>query len=317
MGHRQLDRVFILGSILAAGCGGPTEPGGSKALQVDMAWVTGAAAAAVGSDGLFRFESPAPNATGELVRDSVLALADAAVRFLGGSVGGAWGQVESEHGAPIDYRAVRRCRRVVRRLAMFLDPGSDTPHYIRTPLGPSEQIDYCDTDGWPVLGVEVFVWTKARALGDGTIAFPTPLGTEFTVRGHPIRPTVDLSPEYAVQKIFSVIGLRIAQIPEMDGCLSPLVPCIGRIGLHWVITLERKVRVKLVESDRTMETDRFAVQSGYGSLEPGGVYVLSPVQPPATWQPFDRVGEGGVTTPDSVLLALVRPLALEHFTILK
>ena len=270
MGHHQVDRVFILGLILAAGCGGPTEPSGSEAVRIDMAWVTGAAAAAVGSDRLFRFEAPLAHDTGELNRDAVLTLADAAVRFLGGSVGGAWGQIESEHGAPIDYRAARRCRRVFRMLAMFFDPGSDTPHYIRTPLGPSEQIEYCDADGWPVLGVELFVRTKARVLGDGTIAFPTPLGTEFTVRGHPIRPTVDLSPEYAVQKVFSAIGLRIAQIPEMDGCLSPLVPCIGRIGLHWVVTVERKVRVKLVESDRIMETDRFAVQSGYGSLEPGG-----------------------------------------------
>lgn len=117
-------------------------PSNDLRVRVDPRWVSGEAAKAVGADGFFAFPPPPPG-VGELPRGSLTALADAAIAFVGGSVGGLREQIEINHGAPIDFGSLRRCGRVLRRATNFADPGQSTPHYVRTPLGPSDFVDYC------------------------------------------------------------------------------------------------------------------------------------------------------------------------------
>lgn len=160
----------------------------------------------------------------------------------------------------------------------------------------------------------MFARTLARLRPDGTIQFPTPLGTEFTPRGVPLHPTADLSPEFAVQQVFIATGLRAVDLPELDGCLVVWVACAQRLGLHWTVRVEHPLDL-VTSAGVSVRTDRFVVQVGYGALAPGGVYVADPIQPGPTWQPFDRALDSGASVPDSVRLVVTRPVALVGFSL--
>ncbi len=306
-------RVGVGAVLVLMSCGPSTGPSDGGPLRIDPAWVVGPVARAVGPDGLLVLSNLLPTRPGEISLAAAQTLADAVIRFVGGAPGGLREYIVGEHGAPIDFATLRRCGRATPHWTNLADPGPLIPQDFRTSLGDSYFLDYCKPDRVTAVTVEVYVRTEARVRDDGTIQFPPPPGgTQFTPRGVPLHGGPDLSPEFAIQRAFAMTGLRISEVPELDGCLNVIAICTPYLGIRWRVTVERKVRIKLA-SGAELDTDQFAVQVGYGAREPGGVYAYSPVQPGPTWQQFDRTG-GGL---DSTQLRLVRPLALEPFFLVR
>lgn len=303
--------------LMALGCADePTSPSDRFFAIVEPSWVVGAAAMGLGSDGRFDYVDPLPAVPGELSRDGAGELAAAAVRFVAGSVGGGREYVEQEHGALIDWARLVPCgRRVIPVWTNLSDPGESVPQYARTALGPEYQFEFCSPQGWPAVQSRVYVRSLARVRADGGIDFPEPNGDNFLVSGIPARPTVDLSPEYAVGLVFRRLGIRVAEIPEADGCLLSIPVCHPVIGRHWKMRLETRLRVRRA-SGQMFETDEVFTQAGYGSLQPGVVYIAAEPQPLSAWHFFERRDSLGVTSLDSVLVSIVRPIRLELFDLI-
>ena len=169
--------------LMALGCAGePTSPSAHFFATVEPSWVVGAGATELGPDGRFDYRDPLPPVLGELSREGAAELASAAVRFVGGSVGGGKAYVEQEHGAPIDWARLVPCgRRVIPVRTNLSDPGESVPHYARTALGPEYQFEFCSPQGWPTVQSRVYTRSLARVRAAGGIAFPERGGANLIV----------------------------------------------------------------------------------------------------------------------------------------
>lgn len=310
--------VVLATTVFGSSCSADTTgPDGATYVRVERAWVTGIAAIAVGLDGRFNFEIPLTPREGELSREASLTLAEAAVRHVGMGIGGGREYIEiHERGAPIEWERLTPCgRRTIPIATVLDDPGQEVPRYVRTSLGPEYRFEFCDSDHRPTVAVRIFVRTEAYVGQDGKIQFPVPLGDEFVVSGIPIRPLVDLTPEYSTLLVYSRLGIPIQALPELDGCVLVLRICAGMQGRHWKQLVARPVRVRLA-SGAVRETTEFFTQAGFGDLQPGVVYVAAESQPPATWHPFTVFEQGRPDRPDSTLLRIIRPFRLETFELM-
>jgi hypothetical protein len=302
-------------ALLGSSCGGPTEPFDRDVRGVDRRWVVDGAAEALGRDGRFDFD-PLPSAVGELSREASIELATAAIRHIAGAIGGAREYIERQHGAPINWTRLAACGRIVPVFANLTDPGQTVPHYVRTPMGPSYIVPFCSESGARSVSVDVYVRTLARVRADGSIEFPTPGGTEFTVFGISSRPTPYFTPEFGARLVYLRLKTRIRSVPELDGCVFALTICHGLLGRHWKFRVEAPLRVRSA-SGSILETDEFYTPADASGLDRETVYVAAQDQPTPKWQlyPVVHLGEPGGT--DSVLLSVARPLLLETFKIVK
>lgn len=319
-------RLALIGAGLAASVGVvgcslfPTDaspPPTDSTVRIDTRWVVGEAAAAVGPDGLFNFDSPLPPVEGELSRDEAVELARGAIRHLAVSLGGGREAIIQEHGAPIDFHELSPCpRRVIPVFSNLSDPGLAVPEYVRTPLGPYYLIEFCTAQLRPAVVIWLYVRTPVRVGPDGRLVYPNPSGNAFVPTGIPLKPLADLTPEYGARLVFQRVGIPITAVPEVDGCQLIIAICLGVTGRHWKFVLQRPVRVRL-GSGTILETSVLYTQAGFGALDTGTVYVAAEQQPKPAWRswtisatpdkPFSR---------DSVLLHVVRPLRLERFELL-
>lgn len=313
-GVRGLIAALALGSCAQEGTG----PSLGRTVRVDPTWVVGAAANAIGPDGLFNFDYSLPPAGDEMSRDEALQFAWAAVRHVATAVGNARKYIEDEeHGGPIAWTELAPCgRRIFPVFTNLADPGQVVPHYVRTPLGAAYDVEFCSLSGVRTVHALVLVRTLASIRADGSIDFPQPGGTEFLVSGIPLRPLTDLTPEYAARIVSEKLGIRISEVPELDGCMFVFRICAGLNGRHWRFRLERAVRVRL-SSGVILESDLVYTQAGFGALAQNQLYVASPSQPSAAWEPFVLSNPGQPFVQDSVLVSVARPLKLERFELVK
>ena len=207
---------WVIASVAIAGaCGeSPTEPR-PVLTRVLPEWVTGEAAAALGSDGRFRLPNPTPRSMSRAHAES---LALAISRFYGDPdlLGNGRAYLEDEHRGPIDFLHLRLCGRTHYLLSVTTVP--DAPDYVVRYLAPQWVFPLCDRQGIPSLILEVPDAPPAISVSvDGRLTFAPVNGNDWLPQGIPpgVEEGLALTPEQAVAFAAQVSGRRVTRVPEM------------------------------------------------------------------------------------------------------
>lgn len=256
-----------------AGCGDSriTDP----SAPVDARpYVTGAAAANLGSGSLFTLNSPTSPSTLPIVSpERARELAQAFVLSYGPTLKQWWDQ---DHGAPLDLaRLEPDSRPFYGPTAYELFPEGFHPTMHRA-YGPY----YLVRMGWgtryPLMVAVSGYSTHVLIMSNGKLHIPGGSGMEFLSRGIPADTTGReyyslISPEAAVVRVARGTGTRVSEVPEY--VLSEAR--MGPYGGLWKLTLERPVRVRTVTDARTVD-----VRHVYVGRESGRQLLIPAAQQP-------------------------------------
>jgi hypothetical protein len=322
--------ILLLFSMLALGCGDSTGPSQGGDVSVAPEWVTGPAAQALDGTRHFVF-SPLPPVEGEMPRDKAIAVANAFIIFLLNSVGNLKAALVEQHGRSIDFARLTMCGRVIPIAGPFLPtPIRAEAQYARNWIAGRYAFEFCQPNGDRAVGLEVSA-AAGVTIADGTLRFPdVPIifGNEFLAFGIPLRLRLipgafnyglwALSPEAAVQALYSRVQTPIQSVPQATGCLWGLTPCMAHAARHWRLEIVEPVSIRRQGAAEDELAQVFYVQVGLGApgaKMPGGVYVPSREQPPPALEVVDFMEEHIYI--DSVMLALAAPLAMDSFTVVE
>lgn len=250
------------------------------------AYVTGAAAAALGPDGRFPPTEPAARERPMISRERAAILALAYVRSSARFLRPSW---EEERGGAIRVAGLRADPRVFFAESPYgaFPEGPFHPAF-RRGFGPYYVVTLVEGTE-PVLLVAVSAFNTDVRVDDRGEIHETPLGgNEFRSAAFPRdgRTYRFLSPEEAVQRVARATGARAAQAPEL----------LLRGGWHpsmavWKISLDREVPVRGAGSSMRRRTTTL-FQDGTGQLlapteeQPDAELRDLPVGPP--WEPEVR-----------------------------
>lgn len=237
--------------MLLAGCSehgvtGPTEP-------VDVRpYVTGAAAANLDEEGLFRYPAPAAPSTEPMI--SAERARELAVSFalsFGPVLERYWKQ---EHGQSFDFASLQADPRVLFQTTPYELFPEGFHDAFRRMFGPYYLVRL-SSGGRPRMSVAVSAYNSNVAIyPDGRLDLPVESGGEFFAHGLPVDSSrrdvmAPLLPEAAVAYVYRRTGVRVSEVPE----LVRMEWKWGPLGGGWKLTLERAVRVRTVSSGRTAE----------------------------------------------------------------
>jgi len=317
--------VSPLVALLAVGCNDPTGPGQGR-LAVSPEWVTGPAAEALDATNHFIF-APLPTGSDELSRDEAITVAKAFYTTVATSAGNLRAALEEQHGGRIDFAALTPCGRMIPISAPFL-PSVVPPEvqYVRNVMAAKYEVEFCDRNRIKAVGLDVSVATQVTITPEGRLRFPLlPIiyGNEFLAFGIPLRPVHDrpgsyglwiLSPEAAVQAVYTLLRTPIQSVPQATGCLWLLNPCTEQAARLWRMEIAEPVLIRRQGATQDELAEVFYVQAGLGPNTHRGVYVPAPIQPSPAYLVYDFVRDQQAFT-DSVLLNLSGPLAMDSFTV--
>lgn len=224
----------------SAGCfdSEPSEP--QLSTVVSPAYVTGAAAAALGPDGRFALEAPSsPN--GDRIISPVQArrLAMGFLRSFGVAFRAGW---EAERGGPIDLASLAASPRVYFAQTPYSAvPRNDVHSAHRRHFGPYYLVTLLQRSE-PVLQISVSALTTEYSIDDrGRLVAPVETGMDFISDAMPadgsFRP---ISPEEAVAMAAEATGATIRDVPELVLMGSAHSPAFAR----WRIELDRPIRAR-------------------------------------------------------------------------
>jgi hypothetical protein len=290
--------LVLLISILGLGCDHSTKPTEDDpgvrpnddpgiALEdpeVAPEWVTGAAAKALDGTRHFIF-SPLPDAVGELSQERAVAVANALFVGLVTSTGNLRASLEEQHGRAIDFTALTMCGRIIPISAPFLpSPVRPEAQWARNLMAAKYAFEFCEGTGPRAVGLEVAVTAGVTIADDGTLRFPSvPIiyGNEFLAFGIPTRLRYSLeifyyglwalSPEAAVQALYSRVHTPIQSVPQATGCLWWVDPCLRNLACHWRLEVAEPISIRRQGSTEDEMAQVFYVQVGFGARAPGGV----------------------------------------------
>jgi hypothetical protein len=321
--------ILLLLSMLAPGCGDSTGPSQRGDVAVAPERVTGTAAQALDANRHFVF-SPLPAVEGEMSREEAVAVANAFFASLLNSVGNLKAALEEQHGRRIDFASLTMCGQVIPIAAPFLPtPIRPEAQYARNWIAGRYAFEFCQPNGVRTVGLEASAAAGVTIAADGTLRYPDPpiiFGNEFLAFGIPRSLRLipgswthglwALSPEAAVQALYSRVHTPIQTVPQATGCLWWLEPCVAHMARHWRLETAEPVAIRRQGAAEDELAQVFYVQVGLGApgaKMPGGVYVPSREQPPPAIEVVDFMQQHTVI--DSVLLTLAAPLAMDSFTV--
>jgi hypothetical protein len=321
--------------LCAAACEDPGAPYQGDA-SVSPEWVTGAAAAALDADNRFMFP-PLPARAGELSRDSAVTYAEIFFAdFLANSIGNVTADLQEQHGAPIDFAALRPCGRVIPIQAPFLP--ADLPmevQWARNAIAAKYEVTVCQADGTKAAGVELSVATNWIITPEGHLRSPDPpiiSGNEFFSFGIPRRfprtlPETSwiwfgwwmVGPEAAVRAVYTLLRTPVRSVPQATGCHYGMAPCTDHSSLLWRMETAVPVAIRRQGAAQEEQAQEFYVRAWpvpplVGGPVPPPVYVAARTQPKPAYLVYDYVRDQQ-TVVDSVLLTLSGPLAMDSFTV--
>jgi hypothetical protein len=243
--------VAAVGAVVLGACTEREITGPSTAVDV-RPYVTGAAAASLDADHLFAFPAPTAPSTKAII--SPARAADLAMAFVlswGPSVRKWW---EEDRGGPVDLAKLQPDSRAFYALPPYaLFPDGYHPAFPRF-YGPYYMVRMRAGSQYPVLVAVSAYSTEVLISADGRINRPAESGGEFSDKALAADTMRDyfafLSPEEAVARVAQRTGTRISEVPQLVLSEMRLGPVGGAL---WKITLERPVRVRVVDSGRTAE----------------------------------------------------------------
>jgi hypothetical protein len=280
----------LLGScVLLAACSGdgitePTEP-------VDIRpYVTGAAAANLGADGLFTYPAPvAPSTEPIISAERARELALSFALSFGPALERYWQQ---EHGRSFDFTKLKPEARVFYQSTQYgLFPDGFHGAFRRM-FGPFYLVRL-SSDGRTRMSVAVSAYNSNVAIyPDGRLDLPMESGGDFFANGFPVDSArrdvmAPLWPEAAVAHVAGLTGVRVSEVPEF----VRMVWNWGPLGGGWKLTLERPVLVRILSGSRTVE-----VRELYLGREGGRLLFI-----PAAEQPTELQTGGWLSGSDEVV----------------
>lgn len=254
---------LVLAPVVLLGCEGERITGSPPGMVDAHPFVTGAAAEALGADGLFRLREPhAPSSRPIISPEWARLLAASYVLSFGHDLKRYW---EQEHGRSINIAQLQPDMRVFYASTPYAPfPEGYHPAFARG-FGPFYLTAF-GSGAAPVLRVAVAAYaTEVQIDGDGKIQRPVDQGTEFVSQGIPVDTTrADLAsfvtPEAAVVTVARLTGVKVSEAPELMRVGMPL----GPFSAVWKVTLERPVRVRTRKDSRTAEVQHLYLGSERG-----------------------------------------------------
>lgn len=284
---RTRTAILIASALVLSGCreGGIIDPAPPPDVRL---YVTGAAAANLGPDGLFSYPVAVAPSTEPII-------SAARARELAVSYALSFGPVleerwQQQHGQAFDFRELRADARVLFQSTPFeMFPGGYHGAFRRT-FGPYYLVRL-GTGGHHRMSVAVSAYnTNVSIFPDGRLNRPFESGAEFFERGLPADSTSDelapLWPEAAVVHVARLTGTRVSEVPAF----VRMVWNWGPLGGGWKLTLERPVRVRTPSGSRTVD-----VRELYLGREGGRRLFIPAVEQPSWLEsPAQRAGDPDV-----------------------
>ncbi|HEX5386733.1 MAG TPA: hypothetical protein VFW66_08550 [Gemmatimonadales bacterium] len=234
--------ILLLAALALIGChdSGPDATAPHAPVLNVAAFVTNAAQAALGPNGLFQLPTESPNAN-EATSARARQLALAWVADIGPQLRGL---LEREHGSAIDFSSLMPCGRPLYATAAFEPMAPDVPIGIRRPYGAQWIIGLCDGHGVLTVSLAVSALTTDVETDAGHLGPSKPgSGSEFFAMGVPSSwdSPVGLSPERAVAQMGAALGARIIAPPVLIAA-SPTEAYPQ--GALWRLDLEHPLALK-------------------------------------------------------------------------
>jgi hypothetical protein len=307
-------------AVLAAACGdGPTGSRPPSLTTIAPEWVTGAAAAAVGPDGRFIFDPVTP-ASMSVARAESLSIALAS--FIGdpNTEGNTRAQIEDSHGGRIDFRGLRLCGRRFYIRPVVAPPPPNTRGYLLRYFAPQWIVPLCD-QGVPAVTSEIPDAPSAMSLADGHISFSDFTGgNDFWMNGSPpgFEEGLPLSPEQAVKYAVTVMGRRVAQVPDgwIWHALNPnYAPWVRSVAIcaRWRLTLDGATRLRGDSTGTIYDATEVYVHRapvcGTGPIRLELPLATQPLQWPVEFHPDTT------STRDTLQLSIIGPVRFETVTV--
>jgi hypothetical protein len=272
-------------------------------------YVTGAAAANLGPDGLFNYPvAVAPSTEPIISAERARELAVSYTLSFGPVLEERWQQ---QHGQAFDYRELKADDRVLFQSTPF-EMFPDGYHgAFRRMFGPYYLVRL-GTEGHHRMSVAVSAYTtNVSIFPDGRLNRAFESGAEFFERGFPADSTSDelapLWPEAAVVHVARLTGMRVREVPEF----VRMVWNWGPLGGGWKLTLESPVRVRTLSGGRTAE-----VRELYLGREGGRrLFVPASEQPTEYRTGALRSGDSEEIVPVSLPILAGQPTVFEEVAI--
>ena len=217
----------------------------------------------IDANALFRFPTPNVGA-GAMTLDSALVQA-AEYLFYGLNIFVLRGTVEGQRGAFIDFPTLTPCRRPLLARSPYERPADSLPNPLRMQLGSSWRIPFCGSRRSPEVVVAVAtLGNYARYKNGMSVGDTVRQDLAFRPFGIPWEWEVEhmVTPEAAVNEVYSVTGARAAQVPELVTAIqiNGRQPSSPNWCPVWRIALERSVRVATAYSSRRLELSEVYVR---------------------------------------------------------
>ena len=251
-GGRWRNRVLVLGGMaLIAGC---TNDGRPSAPTLERAFLTGAAAAALRSDGKFAMPDSVVNPLGQVTRAQAVTITRRYVKDVGPSLVGGW---STFFGSRLSLAELAPCKAPVYAATPYTAIVGDVSDAVAKELGPHWIVPICTSGG----RVAVVLSFSARAT-TLVVAAGANLHYELAdVLSVGIPADADASwyePESAAASAFARTGVRVTEVPTLVMNPRPEVPLLVR----WRVPLEAPVTVVGAKSGASRS--RTAVLVGFG-----------------------------------------------------
>jgi hypothetical protein len=310
-----IGRLAIAGSLLLTqACRDESAPRSMGFARVEVAWVTGAAAAAVQADG--RIALPAPVAPGprEIGEGAARAQAVAWAHAVATALGNVRPSLEEVHGAPIDFTRLTDCDRAYYVESGFgVVPESAAP-WIHNGLGNRWLIRLCDDRGnIPVVlnvAANSDAWIESGQLRTPAFNSGNLFRWSAIKRGSLPLP---FEPEAAIGFAYRATGVRTSEVPVLVQRLVSDGAIIDAVCGFWSLTLERQVRGVGAETGDTYETREVRVGRDHCFAGDTALFVARTAQPDTTrTMIYDFWLSGTSTRRDTVRVAVRSPHAFER-----
>jgi hypothetical protein len=218
--------------------------------------VTGAAAAAVGDDGLFVLPSPVNEGYPQISAEQAQALAAAWVRRFA-PMGGT--QLEREHGRPLEFALLQECRLIFAR-SPYQHLPAEAPLALRNLVAGKFLVTFC-SGGRPAVSVSIASSAVDLRIQGDHLVFPRMHGNEFVAYGIPDGFSgAPISPEHAANVAHSRTGRRVSEVPELWLRHAFTAPQ----NAVWRVLLESPVSFRTGPGLPLRETREVFVASGSG-----------------------------------------------------
>ncbi len=263
-------------AVLVTGCFGE-EGVNAPPKRLTPEFVTGAAAAALQSNGRFAFDVSVVRPPGQIAEDQAKAIAGRFVREMAPYLLALW---STDHGAAIEPTSLKACDRALYAASAYEALTGDYSEITQRTWGPQWVVPMCGSEGQP----QVVVSFSSQAVELASVPPSSPAPWErASIASFGIPRSASrwmYNPEQATAYAFAQTGRRIRSVPQLVAPLRPESPTLVR----WRVDLEGPVSVTGRESAITRQRTTLLVGFGVQFSE-SGLLDLNPqaIRTTATW----------------------------------